>query len=241
MRGLVVRTTIPVPVAVSVVSGDLVAVVLQGGEGAEVHLGLVSVVGGASVASVDGVVASVALAGGRAETLVRGARVVAQGGVRGAGEVAQRERASAGDRHAEEGAGEEDARARGGGSAGVAAGAAHGPEGRASGGGSRRERAGATARARARGSEETRRGVPTPTRNPRRTTGVVRNETRAREDDPRVTREGRVRGRGRTSAVARARSWRTRVCRPNRARTTGIFKRDERRGASDDHAQREWR
>ena len=144
-----------------------------------------SVVVGASVASVDGVVASVAMARGRAETLVGGARVVAQGGMRGAGEVAQRERASAGERHAEEGAGEEDARARGGGSAGVAAGAAHGPKGRTSAGGERRERA--------RGSEETGRGVPTPTRNPRRTTRVVRNESRARDVDPRVEVDPRVR------------------------------------------------
>ena len=48
-------------------------VILRGGKRAEVHLGLVSVVVGASVASVDGVVASVAMARGRAETLV-GAR-----------------------------------------------------------------------------------------------------------------------------------------------------------------------
>ena len=53
----------------------------SGGKRAEVHLGLVSVVVGASVASVDGVVASVAMARGRAETLVGGARVVAQGGM----------------------------------------------------------------------------------------------------------------------------------------------------------------
>ena len=125
------------------------------------------------------------MARGRAETLVGGARVVAQGGMRGAGEVAQRERATAGERHAEEGAGEEDARARGGGSAGVAAGAAHGPKGRTSAGGARRERA--------RGSEETGRGVPTPTRNPRRTTRVVRNESRARDVDPRVEVDPRVR------------------------------------------------
>ena len=56
------------------------AEVILRGKGREVHLGLVSVVVGASVASVDGVVASVAMARGRAETLVGGARVVAQGG-----------------------------------------------------------------------------------------------------------------------------------------------------------------
>ena len=95
--------------------------------------------------------------------------------MRGAGEVAQRERASAGERHAEEGAGEEDARARGGGSAG----SPPAPlmvrrEGRAPG---------VRDCERARGSEETGRGVPTPTRNPRRTTSP--ETSRARETSTR--------------------------------------------------------
>jgi hypothetical protein len=103
-------------------------------------------------------------------------------------------------------------------------GAAHGPEGRTSGGGSRRGRAGATARARARGSDETRRGVPTPTRNPRR--GRPKRDARARRrpaGGARGTRPGKgtyVGGRARPK-LAHAR------VPPNRARATGIFKRDE--------------